>query len=188
MGQRQNQSDIVYGEDCLAGFDAGKTPKYVYARFADVVKCTIGVVPEPPIPPNDKAFKLTQTEGNACLWTYFSDVWNIWFEVLADPLRTTLALYFSDYIYFYFGDLADVPPEEGFIYANDIDTCDTGAGAKDGIAVVTWRLLSLTVLGLINIETANDLFLELFPVVGDHLIFKYCKLQDGTNVKILYEI
>lgn len=188
MGQRQNLDDIVYGDDCDIGFAAGETPKYIYVRFSGIVYCP-GYAPEAyPSKLNDRAFKLTQSSSVPCFWSYNLGDWDIEFEVIPTPTLCTLVGFYRRRVFFYFVPVTELLPEEGHIYSNDIDECNGGNLGFDGIAVVTWRLLSLTVLSLINMITANDLFLELFPVKGDHLVFKYCRKRDGTNIKIKFEI
>lgn len=63
---------IEYGFDCtacLSCFPPGKTPKYVTARFSNIIKCGPGPLPEPP---NNQNFILTQTGIYApCEWSNY---------------------------------------------------------------------------------------------------------------------
>lgn len=69
-----------YGNDCFC-FDAGKTPKYVYASFMSIIKGGQWI-PGDPGPPNS-IFKLTQTVGNACEWRAISGPWSLMFQMAA---------------------------------------------------------------------------------------------------------
>lgn len=56
-----------YGNDCLACFPAGKTPKYVYATFTNIIGGDEYVPGISPIPPNG-TYKMEQANG--CSWEY----------------------------------------------------------------------------------------------------------------------
>jgi len=66
MGEDGNEDEIEYGDDCLACYDADKTPKYIYASFEGIDLCPGqpgGFTGSP-----NKTFKLTQDPLNACMW------------------------------------------------------------------------------------------------------------------------
>jgi len=183
MGQRQDKTEIEYGDDCPAGWDIGKTPKFVYVRFSQIEKC-----PDPRlIPPNDRVFKLTQEEYAPCDWLYEDSIWRIAFQVAADPDFTWLWMTHHETGDEYFQETPAGLPDEGRIYHNSITACDVRHGAKNGIATVTWGLETLKVRGLLNIKTQKDLFMEMRPLANGNKVYKYCKLKDATNIKIKYE-
>ncbi len=187
MGQRMPDEPIEYGDDCLLGWDAGKTPKYVYARFALMEHCPLALPPFHPQPPNDRVFRLTQGEFQACGWKYDIGDWEVLFVVTGGPLKTTLTLNntadASGYFYEQFVGFKD----EGIIFHNTINICQPWYGAKDGIAIVTWTPQATEILEGINLEKGEDVFMELRPLVNNNLVYKFCRLQDATNIKILYD-
>lgn len=187
MGQRQNQDEIVYGNDCLIGWDPGKTPKYVYARFSQLIKCP----DNPPsifhTPPNDRVFKLTQESDSPCRFEYTSSTWLVAFILTTSPLRTTLVLTHAVQFHAYFVDQPTPIKGEGYVFHNQYVTCPGFRGAKGGIAIVTWRLETLQLMNALNIGTGDDLFMEMRPLDDGKKVYKYCKLKDATNIKILYE-
>lgn len=187
MGQRQHETKIVYGNDCLDGWPAGKTPKYVYARYSQLVKCP----DEPPHtyaqPPNDRVFRLTQDSIAPCAYLYQSADWYIeWYFDLPNQWTWLTLRQFNPSAQ-HFLDHPVILPTEGHVYHNVNPECVPGIAAAGGIATVTWRLETLALLKALNIVTAYDLFMEMRPLADDKKVYKYCKLKDGTNVKILLE-
>lgn len=178
---------IVYGDDCLLGWAEGETPKYVYARFSQIVKCP----GDPPgltvTPPNDRVFKLTQDSVNPCLWVFENGPWVVTFRIVAGPVRTWLNIENLDDGWFYFDATPEMSPEEGFVYHNEQTDCDGDWGAKDGFGVVTWTPQATDLLEAINLIKGNDLFMELRPLINGRLVYKFCRLEDATNIKILFE-
>lgn len=53
--------ETEHGDDCLACWPAGKTPKFCTATFHDIETC-----PGEPAPPNNIPFMLTQQPDSAC--------------------------------------------------------------------------------------------------------------------------
>lgn len=183
MGQRQDKTEIEYGANCIGGFPVNETPKYLYARFSGLTKC-----PDPMrIPPNDHVFKLTQEEMFPCEWAYKSTSWEVWFQVALAPNFVFFWLIDPETNVVYFEETPPGLPDEGHTYLNDIDTCDAFHGATGGIATVTWRIETISLMDLINMKIADDVFMEMRPLVDGNRVYKYCRLKDGTNVKILYE-
>lgn len=174
---------IIYGDDCLACFDAGETPKYLYVRFSGIVQCPAG----PSIPPNDRVFKLTQNAEAACYYRYDSADWGIGVDLNAAPNPTDILLMSGDELWSYFSRQDPDKIEEGKVYSNDYVGCPAWRGGKDGICVITWSPQATEVLASINMAKGNNLFMELFPKADGKLVYKFCRLQDATNVAILYE-
>lgn len=71
--------DIVYGNDCLACYPPGETPKFIYITAADITKCAWAAALEL-YPPND-LFKLTQSNG--CDWAYIDDTYQVIYNGVA---------------------------------------------------------------------------------------------------------
>ncbi|MBA7582480.1 hypothetical protein ES708_24408 [subsurface metagenome] len=183
MGQRQDQTEIVYGNDCLLKFDAGTTPKYMFARFSQLVRCPGAVA----IPPNDRAFKLTQVPGVDCMWDYDIDPWYISLEFVAFPLATELRILHRPSADMYFFDSVAEYVDEGYVFTNEFGVCGLQVGAVGGTGVVTWRLETIALMKALNIEPAYDLFMEMRPLVDGNKVYKYCRLKDGTNIAIEFE-
>lgn len=183
MGQKQDQAEIEYGNDCLLKFEAGKTPKYLYARFSKIVTC-----PAPaPTAPNDRAFKLTQDPDIPCLWEYLLSPWYVSFEYLTDPDLSRLYIIHLITAQWYFFNAVAGHVDEGHVFHNDNVECFWDIGGIDGIGIVTWRLESLSVMAALNIPAATDLFMEMRPLDDGARVYKFCKLQDATNIAILFE-
>ena len=187
MGQRMKDEPIVYGDNCLRGFDAGKTPKYVYIRFSQIIKCpdTNGVQFE--IPPNDRPFKLTQEEAHPCLWEITTTGWHVILDLQFDFPNTIVWLEHLPDGRVYFWDHPVTPIAEGTVYHNLNLDCLLFRASHSGIAVITWTPQATDLLKSINMAKGNDLFMELFPIDNGQLVYKFCRLKDATNVKILFE-
>lgn len=179
--------DIEYGADCLIGWDTGKTPKYIYGRFAEVVKCA----DEPPrvyhVPPNDRVFKLTQDSIAPCVYNFDSATWDVNFMISDAPDRTVVTLIEQDPYRLYFSSDTAQIYEEGIVLANDYVACEPNLAGHLGIAVFTWTPQATDILAAVNLAKGYDLFMELRPTADGKLVYKFCRLQDATNIKILFE-
>lgn len=187
MGQRQDQDEIIYGDDCVWCFASGQTPKYVYARFSNIVNCPPGLDPPCPIPPNDHVFKLTQSDIDPCLYIYEANGWKVEFGFNTGvPLESRLFLRDGDGRFHFMG-AAEPCADEGTMYHNTIICGDPGGCSSGGIGIVTWRTESITILAALNIKTGYDVFMEMRPLVDGNKVYKYCRLKDATNIAIEYE-
>lgn len=187
MGQRQDQTEIVYGNDCLLGWDPGETPKYIYLRFSKIEKCPDVPPTTYSQPPNDRVFKLTQDPEHPCAWIYDSADWYIEWYVLDAPLRVWISLRQYDPFALHFIKWIGSPPEEGTVEHNDNQVCVPNIGGAGGICVATWRLQSIGILNSLNIKSMSDIFMEMRPLVDGNLVYKYCRLHDATNIVIEFE-
>ncbi len=183
MGQRQNKTEIVYGDDCLRSFDAGNTPKYLYVRFLELITCPGAWF----TPPNDRVFRVEQKPLASCEWFLLADPWMIDVIVRAGPVETYIALHNDTDGLDYFFCTEPGPLDEGFVFHNEITECNLGYGAKGGIATITWGLETMKLMGLLNIKAAVDLFMEMRPLDDGSKVYKYCNLRDATNIAIKYE-
>ncbi|GAH26151.1 unnamed protein product [marine sediment metagenome] len=177
----------VYGDPCSAFYDPSKTPKYVYARFSLIVQCPPWNGPEHTTPPNDRMFTLEQVDGVPCRWIYHGTVWHAQFELAIEPPQKIIFLVNNNDGATYFGDAPLGGPEEGYVFHNDITFCEPWYGGAEGMAVVTWTQQATDLLKAINMEKAADLFMEMRPLPDGNLIYKFCRLQDATNIAIEFE-
>ncbi|MBA7713067.1 hypothetical protein ES703_122065 [subsurface metagenome] len=187
MGQRQDKTEIEYGNDCLIGWDAGKTPKHVYARFSMIVSCKDEIPPVEQSPPNDRVFKLTQVDGYPCDWEYFKSPWWAYYIVRPSPLRTRIALLELPTEFGHFLGEVNGAPDQARVYESWQTACIYPFAAKAGIATVTWQLETIKLMGLLNIKPQKDLFMEMRPTEDGKKVYKYCNLSEGTNIAIEYE-
>ncbi len=177
----------IYGDDCLIGFPEGETPKYMYVRFSMLVKC-----PDPPdqpftTPPNDRMFKLTQDLVKPCEWRYEGTGWIVGFwYVTPGPDFIVFLEHVPDYRFYFWGRIAP-PVDEGEVYNNELVGCAPLQGATGGIAAVTWTQEATNLLKSINMQRADDLFMEMRPLVDGNKVYKFCRLQDATNIAIEFE-
>lgn len=187
MGQSMPDEPIDYGNDCVTSFAADKTPKYLYVRFAKIIKCPD---PGPPFfeyPPNDRPFKLTQHDTWPCYWEVTSSSWHVIIDLKFNPPNTVFWLEHLPDGRVYFYNVSATPLVEGLVLANELLDCLLGRPAHHGIGVIAWTPQATQLLEDINMERSADLFLELFPLEDGNLVYKFCRIAESTNVKILFE-
>lgn len=187
MGQRMSDKPMAYGDDCNIGFDPDETPLDVYARFIGMVKCPDNPPTIYSTPPNDRTFRLHQDPGIPCRWAVTSGAWDIVFWMTPLPLRTTLTIQNNVDLGNYFTAQPLGIKGEGFVITNEILACQPWTGAHLGIGVITWTPQATALLAAINLAKSKDLFMELFPREDGKLVYKFCRLKDATNIKILFE-
>ncbi len=187
MGQRMPDEDIAYGNNCNIGFDPGETPLDVYARFIGMVQCPDNPPTFYSTPPNDRVFRLRQDPGVPCRWFIASDPWDVTFWMTPAPLRTSLFIQNNVDLGLYFSAQPLGIKAEGFVITNEILVCQPFFGAHLGIGVVTWTPQATALLEALNLKKGRDLFMELFPRDDGKLVYKFCRLRDSTNIKILFE-
>jgi len=187
MGQRMKDEPHIYGDDCLLAFPEDKTPKYLYARFSKIVQCPDLPPGKAFIPPNDKTFKLTQDESVPCKWVYERSPWYVRLDVFSGPVRAVLYIrnMLSGTCFFSADEAGKL--EEGTIYNSDCFMCTPLIWGTGGIATVTWTQEATDLLKAINLERADDLFMELRPLADGNKVYKFCKLKDATNIAIEFE-
>lgn len=183
MGQRMPEEPIVYGDDCLAGWAANLTPKYVYARFTGIEKCPGAGLS----PPNGRVFKVPQEDFLPCEWFYDDTVWRVEFQVAAAPDFVWLTLTDANRGTTHFEATVPMLPSEGHVYVNENLVCDPAHEGINGLAVVTWTPQATALLAAINIERGPNLFMELFPRADGKLVYKFCRIRNMTNIQILFE-
>jgi len=177
----------IYGDDCLRGWEEGKTPKYLYVRFSKIVRCNDDPAPDWLIPPNDRMFKLTQSDRWSCLWEITTNGWHILFDLQFDPPNAILWLEHVPDGLVYFYDVVGTPIDEGFVYTNRNPGCVFFGPTEGGIATVTWTQEATDLLEALNIQRADDLFMEMRPLVDGNKVYKFCRLRDATNISIEFE-
>jgi hypothetical protein len=87
----------------------------------------------------------------------------------------------------YFQDMTTVCPDEGYVWTNDIVACLGLDCANGGIGVITWNPQATQLLSDLNITKGDDLFMELRPKSDGDLVYKFCRIAESTNIKILFE-
>jgi len=187
MGQRMPDKPILYGDDCNIAFDPGETPLHVYARFIGMIPCPDNPPTFFATPPNDRTFNLTQDIAVPCRWSISTGPWDVVFWMTPAPLRTTLTIQNNDDMGNYFTGQPLGIKGEGFVIANEILACQPWTGSHLGIGVITWTPQATEILEAINMEKGEDLFMELFPLEDGKLVYKFCRLKDATNIKILFQ-
>ncbi len=193
MGQRQDKDEIEYGNDCLLGYNLaaplwllGKTPKYVYIRFSQIKKCNTPECVNVASPPNDRVFKLTQEDENPCKWSYTNDWMVHWLLHQVPPTWVEFEAYHYPSSRYYFYAFYNANERDPRFTANEWDCGVYRMCGYEGIARVSWKLESLKVMDLLNIKPQKDLFMEMRPKEDGSRVYKYCKLSQSTNIKILY--
>ncbi|GAI96728.1 unnamed protein product [marine sediment metagenome] len=130
---------------------------------------------------------MTQDPELPCCWEHLESPWYVSFEYLQDPdLSRLFIIHLITAQWYFFNAVAD-HVDEGHIFHNENTECFWDIGAIEGIGTVTWQLESMKLMGLINIEVANDLFMEMRPLDDGPKVYKYCNLRDATNIAIKFE-
>jgi len=187
MGQRMDKDEIVYGDDCLWCFDAGETPKYVYARFLDIGKCPGEWCEDNPLPPNDRVFKLTQDDMKPCTWVFQDGFWDVVYHAYWPGIAGCALLinYMGDWSS-YFRSVFPFGVSCKTFFTNE-EECADGTCGVGGYGIVTSKLEALEVMASLNIKPAYDLFMEMRPLSDGKRVYKFCKLKDAMNIAILFE-
>ncbi len=194
MGQRQDKTEIEYGNDCHLGENLaaplwlpGETPKYIYMRLSNIKKCDTPECVNVASPPNDRVFKLTQDEYDPCKWAY-TNAWMVtWLLHSVPPTYAEFEVYHYPSSRYYFYDFYNANDRDPRFTANGWDCGVYRMCGYEGIARVTWKLESLKLMELLNIKPQNDLFMEMRPKDDGSRVYKYCKLSQGTNIAIAYD-
>jgi len=187
MGQRQDKTEIKYGDDCITCWEAGLTPKSVYVRLANVEKCSDAWCDGFPSPPNNHAFCLEQVPSFPCFYHYSGHGWELTYRA-RHTFFYPCGLWISSLPISrnYFHSETDIGTDCSAFFLNQ-NTCIFPNCGINGQAIVTDKLESIELLCALNIETSNDLFMEMSPLDDGSRVYKYCNLKVGTNVKIKLE-
>jgi len=178
---------ILYGVNCSQCWDPGKTPKFLYARFINVIRRTDLVPDVCIIPPNDRVFKLTQDPMEPCAWFYDQSGWTVRFDLVMQGVGNTW-LYLDDAAgNHYFTSITPSCYQEGTVLHNEYLGAEPFTCGYVGLGVITWTPQATEILEAINLGKGEDLFMELFPLADGKLVYKFCRIKDATNIKILLE-
>lgn len=169
----------LYGDDCLACYDADKTPLRLWASVT-------GILPGELEPPNgwhcpNGMYLLTQHPVGPCAWHC-----NSWPEVCSLILNTPWATF----------GLQDKFGQQAFYkqyfeacvwnYDNAIDIWDDNFYYGGSVSVKACLDDSpsnlIAAMKLLNIEPSPKTFAEFFPIGADSSVFKYCRKSDSTNI------
>ena len=194
MGQRQDSPDYDFGPDCnrveqlvYPLWGDGETPKYVYMRFSLLEKCTKIACDPHPHPPNDRVFRLTQEPGDSCWWAYHGD-WEVAWQFrpgLPKTVEFRLNLPFP--ALWYFDHMFNPDVFDSRFAFNHLNCLTPSVCAHGGFACVRWGPEAETILSGLNMTYESDLFMELWPLVDGKIVYKFCRLEDATNIKILFD-
>lgn len=184
MGQRMPDEPIEYGDQDCTIWDPDETPKYLYIRFSLIEKCPAAAE----MPPNDRCFKLTQVIDHPCYYRFDDATWGIGVDLNAAPDPTDILLMDKAGPEAYFSEDHPQVIVEGRVYHNDYAACPLGRGGKNGICVITWSPQATKLLEDIVIGKGDDLFMELRPLANGNLVYKFCRIAESTNIKILFEL
>ena len=89
MGIRVPPEPDPFENDCLACYDPGKTPKYLYAIFGGI-EHNRNIMPGSLEPPNG-SYRITQDPLRACRWILDGKDWFIEYYANGSPLGPTRA-------------------------------------------------------------------------------------------------
>lgn len=166
-----------FGNDCIACWDAGETPKFVYVMFDGVLK---GDPPDSVQVPNGHLFKLEQDPASPCHWHYqeTGPTWkvSVWRSAITGNWFVTLD-YWLVGSHFH-GSIDDCPAEQA-IFENTYWNKLIRKG-YDGVASILWMDEALDLVEALNMPiegTMMEYFLidELVPV------YKFCNVRYGIN-------
>lgn len=175
----------VPGDICLRWDPVDETPSFVYVVFWDVLKGDRFGAKQPP---NEHIFKLPQDPTSSCKWEYENLVsdWHVDFQIAVDQSGVGLSDA-SGMGNFYFTDVTGpTSPPEYQLYHNFFQD-PFGKWGYNGSAMVFWMTaLGITVVDF-GLQSAPDLFLEMFSFSDASFVQKLCSLSLVTNftMKIL---
>ncbi|MBA7617483.1 hypothetical protein ES703_24798 [subsurface metagenome] len=178
---------IDYGVTCTHCPGLSPTPKYMYARFSLIIKCTGLGYEQCKSPPNDRPFKLTQVTGTPCSWYYLSGDWNVYYSCWSAVDGKARLKIEDNLSQAYFEETVLADPDEGIVWHNTLGCVPGLICGSGGIGIITWNPQATELLKNINMKKARDLFMELRPLEDGKLVYKFCRLQDATNISILFE-
>lgn len=167
------------GDDCIACWDAGETPSYIYVIFDGVLK---GDVPGAQQPPNGRIFKCDQNVGDPCLFE-FNPVgagWRVQLRRTVAPERWHVSLNFSGLAHFT-GVNAGCPSEHD-IWTNILWSPIWWAG-YNGVATIFWMEEALELMELMGIPIEPDTFMEFFVKDESKPVYKFCNQRFSINTK-----
>jgi len=112
--------DYEVGEDCLDGWPAGWTPKYLTASFSGIEKCQ----PSDPFWPIPASFPMQQDPFHACAWIYEVEyVWSCYYH-LTSTNAILFLFHWAGLSYFYGGSV--LPEKSSFINTVECHGIDLG--------------------------------------------------------------
>ena len=186
---RDFPDDYGAGADCLACYDAGKTPNYVFVTFWSISTCS-GF----PSVPNGKTFVCLQVPTDPCRWIGY----------LKHLGRDWRAVYWSntpDNGGFFSGCslVPWDPPGTVAFYGIDVPcfiefsnslTCVGGYGGEGGYCIIddTPDILAYLLTHEYHFVTIPGVFYERQDVGMDHAVYRIAHTQDKTNVMVLLDL
>lgn len=190
MGTPVPDPPIDYGNDCLGCtippgtlWEPGETPLNIWVYFAGIKKCFWFTDD----PPNGSTFKLTQMDIEHCLWTHSGSVWTVQLNMCFDfPAKSSLMLLDSG-MQIQFNSRGVPCPEECTIFNNGPEFFPPPPDFPEGVAVIHWMGIVLTLVVSMSLPSASKLMHELFVTDDDKIVHKFCMPKYSMNVKMLTE-
>lgn len=170
------------GGECAHWPVPAETPRYIFAMFYGIER---GNNPGAKQPPNGHVFRLTQVDGQPCLFVFENIAMDWRVELGIDPAQTWILLrtpeVFPDY-YFYDGPF-ESPPDEYYLFHNDYIWPFNNWG-WDGHCIIFWDDPFVLVPHDLGLDYLPDLMLEVFSDDNNEIYLKYCSLQGHVNITI----
>lgn len=170
-----------FGVNCMC-WPPGRTPKYLYAAFTDIVKCH---PPAGALAPPNRSFVLTQVPAQPCQWIYVDADWYVAYFVFAG--QSFLYAQSVVYVVFAFHSVANLPCQ--FVFANQ-NICSALPGPPvwgGGLGMVFSRgnepLPSFQdFAALCNLIADDKAKCEFWPVSDRQVMLRYARQQSPTNI------
>lgn len=194
MGQRTDDPEFEFGAACGLGFGLAaplwllnETPKFVYARFSMIKRCDIPSCAGKPYPPNDRVFRLEQEPGFPCWWTYHGD-WDVYWQFRSvPPTWIQFGLTHTGENLWYFYDDFNANNRDPRFTHNILACTPFFDCGFDGVACIRWGPEAKHILNAINMTYEYDRFMELRPLDNGNMVYKFCRIKESTNIKILFD-
>lgn len=173
--------EIEYGNDCLLGWEAGNTPKFVYVMF-DGVKLGFPVGSKQV--PNGVLFKCEQKVGVPCQW-FYNEVgpgWMVDVKITADPFRSHISMTYVVGMSHFTGWVPGAFAEHD-IFLNTYHDPWRFRGV-DGVATIFWMESALELIDAFLLP-ASGTFLEFFLKDESVPAYKFCNIRLGMNFVLL---
>ena len=171
-----------FGNNCIACFPTGQTPKYRYASFSDIQKGDLWA--SPMLSPPNTTFKLQQ--GMSCIWSGFLDGWTV---NLAYAFGESLLTVDDSGGRYGFESSIVVPCAIGFSNSAISPVGEHYYGGTARITEVASKMLnSLTeVAELINFDYSGEARAEFYPVTDTEWTTRFAEIRESTNIYIQLE-
>lgn len=181
MGEDPTDPDL-YGDDCDA-WPAGKTPKFLWASFSNIVDCN------PAVNPNkghiNRIIKMTQDGVSPCKYAG-TDAAGFRAGYVAHGLggNSELRFWFGADQYFF-----HAPAGIGQTFFTNQLLCGLGAFGENGIGQIAWleedEAPSIkTIMSKIALPNEEPTVFHYWPVASDKMIVRFANKNDKTSIYV----